>query len=99
MEDQLLNLALLGQPHDMIDAAKFYEKTTDMRDKAGNKGRKIYSVMVGIAPKGVWWLASGGFPSWEDDGMSASPKNSYILPAVMLYHKAGMMNKALDLAF
>ena len=47
MEDQLLNLALLGQPHDMIDAAKFYEKTTDMRDKAGNKGRKVFSVMVG----------------------------------------------------
>ena len=37
MEDQLLNLALLGKPNDMIDAAKFYEKSNDMQDKAGTK--------------------------------------------------------------
>ena len=41
MEDQLLNLALLGKPHDMIDAAKFYEKTNDMQDKAGRSYKMV----------------------------------------------------------
>ena len=46
MEDQLLNLALLGKPHDMIDAAKFYEKTNDMQNKAG---RSYNTVMIDTA--------------------------------------------------
>ncbi|UYV62808.1 IFT140 [Cordylochernes scorpioides] len=52
LEDQLQNLALLGSPREMVDAAQYYQ------DKPGYQDR-----------------------------------------AVLLYHKAGYINKALDLAF
>ncbi|XP_074648558.1 intraflagellar transport protein 140 homolog [Tubulanus polymorphus] len=51
-EDQMMNLALLGKPADMIEAAHYYEQKQISLDKA-----------------------------------------------VMLYHKAGNLHKALDLAF
>ncbi|XP_064637216.1 intraflagellar transport protein 140 homolog [Lineus longissimus] len=51
-EDQMMNLALLGKPQDMMDAARYYESKPSSQDKA-----------------------------------------------VMLYHKAGNLPRALDLAF
>ncbi|KAK2157995.1 hypothetical protein LSH36_179g04000 [Paralvinella palmiformis] len=51
-EDQIMNLALLAKPEDMIEAARYYEFKNNQQDKA-----------------------------------------------IMLYHKAGLFSKALDLAF
>ena len=33
-EDQLMNLALLGKPEDMVEAAKYYEFQPKHQDKA-----------------------------------------------------------------
>ncbi|KAJ6657554.1 hypothetical protein lerEdw1_002269, partial [Lerista edwardsae] len=52
LDDQLMNLALLSSPEDMIEAARYYEKKGQQMDRA-----------------------------------------------VMLYHKAGHLSKALELAF
>ncbi|XP_048350959.1 intraflagellar transport protein 140 homolog isoform X2 [Sphaerodactylus townsendi] len=52
LDDQLMNLALLSSPEDMIEAARYYEKNVEQMDRA-----------------------------------------------VMLYHKAGHLSKALELAF
>lgn len=34
MEDQLMNLALMGRPEDMIEAARYYEQKPGAQDKA-----------------------------------------------------------------
>jgi len=34
MDDQLMNLALLGKTEDMLEAAKYYEKKPGCQDKA-----------------------------------------------------------------
>ncbi|XP_060117033.1 intraflagellar transport protein 140 homolog isoform X2 [Heteronotia binoei] len=52
LDDQLMNLALLSSPEDMVEAARYYEKHVEQMDRA-----------------------------------------------VMLYHKAGHLSKALELAF
>ncbi|CAB4034032.1 intraflagellar transport 140 homolog [Paramuricea clavata] len=52
MDNELMNLALLSKPQDMIDVARYYESNSNMLDKA-----------------------------------------------VILYHKAGEVSKALDLCF
>ena len=37
MEDQLMNLALMGRPEDMIEAARYYEQKPGAQDnKASN---------------------------------------------------------------
>ena len=33
-EDQLMNLALLGRPEDMMEAARYYESKHNQQDKA-----------------------------------------------------------------
>ena len=42
MEDQMMNLALLGTPENMIEAARYYEYKPNRQDKAAVLYQKVY---------------------------------------------------------
>ena len=42
MEDQMMNLALLGTPENMIEAARYYEYKPNRQDKAVLLYQKVY---------------------------------------------------------
>ena len=45
--DQLMNLALLGRPEDMVEAARFFESKPDLQDKAVLLYHKVYTNTCG----------------------------------------------------
>ena len=42
MEDQMMNLALLGTPENMIEAARYYEYKPNRQDKAVLLYQKVF---------------------------------------------------------
>ena len=50
-DDQMLNLALLGRPGDMTDAARYYENVQGHQDKAVMLYHKV----------GLWYFHHTGF--------------------------------------
>jgi intraflagellar transport protein 140 len=44
-EDQMMNLALLGKPQDMMDAAGYYESRASSQDKAVMLYHKVRSIL------------------------------------------------------
>lgn len=59
MDDQLMNLALLGNPEDMLEAAKYYETKPGCNDKAVMLFHKVVtSQQISMGPFGVASLPS-----------------------------------------
>lgn len=56
MEDQLMNLALMGRPEDMIEAARYYEQKPGAQDKAVMLYHKASLLMYPQWRKRAVWL-------------------------------------------
>ncbi len=49
MEDQLMNLALMASPENMMEAARYYEYKPGCQDKAVMLYHKVYLVDLGFS--------------------------------------------------
>jgi intraflagellar transport protein 140 len=54
MEDQLMNLALMGRPEDMIEAARYYEQKPGAQDKAVMLYHKVSHKKKYLRCIGMW---------------------------------------------
>jgi len=51
-DDKLLNMALLGKPDDMVEAARYYEFKPGYQDKAVMLYHKVWIQLTGL-PQGL----------------------------------------------